>query len=132
LRLKGYKPSEVKRWWFSKFEKKYATSYGKAELLRDPIQVRNKDGQVDFTKNWFWKQGLISIKGLNINFIPPVKAFRQPKFKDMTYEETVGYLNNLVQNSSNDIHNWDSSDFEQFMINISNGLKKLRVGDLQF
>ncbi len=132
LRLKGYKPSEVKRWWFSKFEKKYATSYGKAELLRYPLQQIDKKGNPDLNKNWYQGRGVIKVNGLNINFIPPVKSFRKPQFKDMTYGETVGYLNNLVQNSSNDINNWDSSDFEEFMLTITKGINKLRVGDLQF
>ena len=132
LRLKGYKPAEVKRWWFSKFEKKYATSYGKAELLRYPLQERNKDGSVNFNKNWYHGRGIIKVNGLNINFIPPVKSFRKPKFQDMNYEETIGYLNNLVQNCPKDINQWDSSEFEEFMSNLSKGMSKLRLGDLQF
>jgi hypothetical protein len=132
LRMKGYKPDEVKRWWFSKFEKKYATSYGKAELLRYPLQERNKDGSPKFDKNWYYGKGIVNVKGLNINFIPPVKSMRNPSFKNMTDDETIGYLNNLIQNSSKDINNWDSSDFESFMNNISQGIGKLRRGDLQF
>ena len=75
---------------------------------------------------------LLKVNGLNINFIPPVKSFRKPKFQDMNYEETIGYLNNLVQNCPKDINQWDSSEFEEFMSNLSKGMSKLRLGDLQF
>jgi len=132
LRVKGYKPEEVKRWWFSKFEKKYATSYGKAELLSCPLQERNSDGSINFTENWFWGRGLINIKGLNINFIPPVEDFRRPKIEYMDNNEIIGFLNNLVQNSSKDINNWDSSEFDEFMDLLSKGLGKVRRGDLNF
>ena len=41
-------------------------------------------------------------------------------------------MNNLVQNCPKDINQWDSSEFEEFMSNLSKGMSKLRLGDLQF
>ena len=132
LRLKGYKPEEVKRWWFSKFEKKYASKFSNATIAINPLQQMHKDGSPNFEKNWFFGKGIVSIKGLNVNFIKPVDSIRNPSFNDMDKNQIIGYLNNLIQNSSKDVHDWDSSDFETFMSNISQGIAKLRSRDLQF
>ena len=50
----------------------------------------------------------------------------------MDDNEIIGFLNNLVQNSSKDINNWDSSEFDEFMDLLSKGLGKVRRGDLNF
>ena len=47
----------------------------------------------------------------------------------MNYEETIGYLNNLVQNCPKDINQWDSS-IEEFKSNHRN--VQIKARDLQF
>jgi hypothetical protein len=130
LRSKGYNPEEIKRWWFSKFEKKYATSFSNAELLEMPLQLVQTDNKGN-PVNWFWKQGKIKINGLNVRYIPPLKEIRNPPLNKMNSSELKGYLNNLITNSPDELYKWDEASFKKFMNNISIGISNLRNGGPQ-